>query len=56
MRNALLRSSSSSAEEWLKKAIDRHKRHMDGSEPTDRESQMKMMHEMKKALAALQAA
>lgn len=41
------------AVEWLKKAIARHERHMDGSEPTSDASQMQMMKEMKNALAAL---
>jgi len=39
---------------WLEKAIARHERHMNGSEKTSEASQMKMMQEMKKALAALQ--
>ncbi len=39
---------------WLKKAIDRHMRHLSGEEPTDEESQEKMMQEMKSALSALE--
>lgn len=31
----------------LDKSIQRHERHMDGSEPTSESSQMKMMDEMK---------
>lgn len=46
-----------SGKEWLKIAIDRHQRHMDGEEPTtgkDGEmSQMLMMEEMKMALKAI---
>lgn len=41
---------------WLKKAIARHERHMNGTEPTSDASQMKMMDEMKKALAKLTSA
>jgi HK97 family phage prohead protease len=37
----------------LAAAIDRHKRHMDGSEPTDEASQMQMMMEMQAAHRAL---
>lgn len=37
----------------LEAAIARHERHMDGTEPTSDASQMKMMDEMKAALAAL---
>lgn len=42
-----------SAKTWLKKAIDRHMRHLSGEEPTDDDSQEKMMQEMEAALAAL---
>lgn len=42
---------------WLQKAIDRHERHMMGSEPTDGEmgdiSQRLMMEEMRYALKAM---
>jgi len=41
------------AKSKLEAAIARHERHMNGTEPTDKESQMKMMEEMKAALAAL---
>lgn len=45
------------AVKWLKKAIARHERHMNGDEPTTgaagEKSQQKMMDEMKNALAAL---
>lgn len=41
------------AKKWLKKAISRHERHMNGKESTSEESQMKMMEEMEKAYAAL---
>lgn len=34
-------------------AIQRHERHMDGTEPTSMESQMLMMDEMKYAMQAL---
>lgn len=40
----------------LKAAMARHERHMNGKEPTSKESQMKMMDEMKAALAALEDA
>lgn len=47
-----------SAEEWLKTAIERHKRHMDGKEPTTGDkgemSQMLMMAEMRYALRSIQ--
>lgn len=39
--------------EWLAKAVKRHQRHMDGAEATSEASQMKMMDEMKRALALL---
>jgi hypothetical protein len=39
----------------LQAAVDRHQRHMDGSEPTTPESQMAMMEEMQAALDALQS-
>lgn len=38
---------------WLKRAIKLHVAHMDGSEPTTDESQMKMMRQMEKALSYL---
>jgi len=38
---------------WLQKAIDLHQAHMDGTEPTSDASQMRLMDQMKKALAAL---
>jgi len=41
------------AKQWLKKAIERHKRHLNGTEPTDSGSQRKMMDEMMKAYSAL---
>lgn len=45
------------AQKWLKKAIERHKRHMDGDEPTTGEngmvSQKLMMEEMKYAMTAM---
>lgn len=37
----------------LMDAIHRHERHMDGREPTSRDSQMQMMKEMKMAMMAL---
>lgn len=43
----------SEAIKWLKAAIARHERHMSGAEPTSDASQMQMMDEMKRALAAL---
>lgn len=45
--------SVSAAIKQLKAAIKLHEGHMDGSEPTSEESQMKMMNMMKAALAAL---
>lgn len=47
--------SMAGAKKWLKRAIARHERHMDGSEATDDKSQTKMMDEMKKALEELDA-
>lgn len=38
---------------WLKRAIKLHVAHMDGSEPTTDESQMKMMRQMENALSYL---
>lgn len=46
-------SNVAEAKRWLKKAIARHDRHLKGTEPTDEESQMKMMTEMRRALKAL---
>jgi len=44
---------AAAAIESLKAAIARHKRHLDGTEATDAESQKKMMAEMMEALRAL---
>lgn len=41
------------AKKWLKKAIDRHMRHLNSTEPTDDESQRKLMDEMMKAYSAI---
>lgn len=41
------------ARRWLAKAIERHERHMDGTESTSKESQRKMMDEMLRAMEAL---
>jgi len=41
------------AKKWLKKAIARHERHMDGTEATDDDSQKTMMDEMRTALEEL---
>ena len=45
------------AKTWLQKAIDRHERHMMGSEPTDGDmgavSQRLMMEEMRYAMKAM---
>lgn len=41
------------AKEWLNKAIQRHERHMNGTENTSEVSQMLMMDEMKYAMQAL---
>lgn len=45
------------AKKWLKQAIERHQRHMDGKEPITgpegEKSQMTMMEEMKKAYSFL---
>lgn len=49
----LLSNDLESAIESLKSAIARHKRHMDGKEPTNKSSQMKMMDEMQEALEVL---
>lgn len=38
---------------WLRKAIDLHAGHMDGSVPTDDDSQREMMDQMKRAFALL---
>lgn len=38
---------------WLNAAIERHERHMNGTEPTAEASQMQMMVEMKNARKAL---
>lgn len=43
------------AADLLTKAISRHERHMNGTEPTSNASQMKMMDEMRRALALLTA-
>lgn len=47
------------AAQWLDAAISRHERHMNGDEPTDgaegEKSQQKLMNEMKKARAAIDA-
>ena len=48
-----LAGGGATAEDWLRKAIERHKRHMNGKEPTDKDSQEQMMHEMKMALSVL---
>lgn len=47
--------SVAGAREELQAAIERHERHMNGTEATDKESQQKMMDEMKRALAELVA-
>lgn len=47
--------SAERARAKLRAAIARHERHMDGTEPTSDASQMKMMSEMKDALAELDA-
>lgn len=55
--NALKATAQTGPEEakrWLEKAIARHKRHMNGKEPTTDASQRTMMDEMMKALAALE--
>lgn len=46
-------SALAAAKSSLEAAIARHERHMNGTEPTSDASQMKMMDEMKAALAAL---
>lgn len=38
---------------WLTAAVARHRRHMDGDEPTTEASQARLMDEMERALAAL---
>ena len=43
------------ARRWLTAAIERHGRHMDGSEAADEKSQQALMDEMGKALAAMGA-
>lgn len=42
------------AKKWLNTAIQRHERHMNGTEDTSEASQMLMMDEMKYAMQALE--
>ena len=57
MANYNRNEMKNTAEQWLKIAIERHQRHMDGKEPTTGKegdmSQMLMMDEMKMAFKAL---
>lgn len=53
MNDKMPKSQHGTAESFLKEAIEMHKKHMDGSMPTDRKSQMKIMELMKSALAAI---
>lgn len=48
-----IEKSVSGARKWLKQAIARHERHMNGTEATSDKSQQKMMDEMKSALEEL---
>ncbi len=41
---------------WLKRAIDRHRKHMSGDEPTSEDSQKRLMAEMETTLEHLNLA
>ena len=47
-------AQNSGAISWLQKAIKLHEKHMNGTAPTDKESQSEMMTQMKNALSSLQ--